>query len=67
MLKMYRSSLGWVLRHQAFTLVVTIAYRLPQFYLYIIVPKGFFPAAGHGTARRIDSGGAGHLLPRHAR
>ena len=36
-----------VLRHQPLTLIITIATAALSVYLYIIVPKGFFPAAGH--------------------
>ena len=67
MLKLYRGSLGWVLRHQALTLAVTIAHGLPQHLSLRHCAEGLLPPAGHRTARRIDSGGAGHLLPRHTR
>jgi multidrug efflux pump len=39
----YERSLGWVLRHQPLTLAVTMATIALTVYLYIIVPKGFFP------------------------
>ena len=39
----YEKSLGWVLRHQPLTLAVTLAPSRSRVYLYIIVPKGFFP------------------------
>ena len=48
MLKLYRGSLGWVLRHQALTLGVTIATACLSIYLYIIAPKGFFPQQDTG-------------------
>ena len=48
MLKMYRGSLGWVLRRQALTLTVTIATACLSIYLYIIAPKGFFPQQDTG-------------------
>ncbi len=47
-LKVYRSSLGWVLRHQPLTLVATIATACLTVYLYIQVPKGFFPQQDTG-------------------
>ena len=47
-LKVYRASLGWVLRHQFGTLVVTIGTAALSVYLYIIVPKGFFPQQDTG-------------------
>jgi multidrug efflux pump len=46
--KMYRGSLGWVLRHQPLTLVVTIATACLSVYLYIVAPKGFFPQQDTG-------------------
>jgi multidrug efflux pump len=47
-LKLYRGSLGWVLRHQALTLTVTIATACLSIYLYVIAPKGFFPQQDTG-------------------
>jgi multidrug efflux pump len=47
-LKGYRHSLGWVLRHQPLTLLITIATACLSVYLYIIVPKGFFPQQDTG-------------------
>ena len=44
----YRHSLTWVLRHQPLTLAVTIATAALSVYLYIIVPKGFFPQQDTG-------------------
>ncbi|HET9166940.1 MAG TPA: efflux RND transporter permease subunit, partial [Candidatus Angelobacter sp.] len=40
MLKLYRGSLGVVLRHQPLTLLVTIGTAVLSIYLYIIAPKG---------------------------
>src|SRR5258707_864597 len=48
LLKMYRGSLGWVLRHQPLTLAVTIATACLSIYMYIIAPKGFFPQQDTG-------------------
>ncbi len=42
-LKVYRHALEWVFRHQPLTLIVTILTACLTVYLYIIVPKGFFP------------------------
>ena len=44
----YRVSLKFVLRHQPLTLLITIATALLSVYLYIIVPKGFFPQQDTG-------------------
>jgi multidrug efflux pump len=48
MLKSYRVSLSWVLRHQTATLLVTIATAGLTIYLYAAVPKGFFPQQDTG-------------------
>ncbi len=48
MLKSYRVSLSWVLRHQTVTLLVTIATAGLTIYLYAAVPKGFFPQQDTG-------------------
>src|SRR6266849_2167624 len=44
----YRGGLDWVLRHQPLTLAVTIATACLSVYLYILVPKGFFPQQDTG-------------------
>jgi multidrug efflux pump subunit AcrB len=48
MLKIYRNSLGVVLRHQGLTLAVTVGTAVLSIYLYIIAPKGFFPQQDTG-------------------
>src|SRR3954454_578954 len=47
-LKIVRGSLGWVLRHQSVTMAVTMATACLTVYLYIQVPKGFFPQQDTG-------------------
>jgi multidrug efflux pump len=44
----YDRSLSWVLRHQFLVLLVTLATMGASVYLYIIVPKGFFPQQDTG-------------------
>jgi multidrug efflux pump len=44
----YNHSLKWVLRHQFFTGVVTVLVAVLSVYLYIVVPKGFFPQQDTG-------------------
>jgi multidrug efflux pump len=44
----YRVSLGWVLRHQPFMLGLTVVTACLSVYLYVIVPKGFFPQQDTG-------------------
>jgi multidrug efflux pump len=48
MLGGYRRGLDWVLRHQPLTLAVTIATACLNVYLYVLVPKGFFPQQDTG-------------------
>src|SRR5262249_21569929 len=48
MLKMYRGSLAWGLRHRRFTLAVTVATAALSVWMYIVVPKGFFPQQDTG-------------------
>ncbi|HEX4961920.1 MAG TPA: efflux RND transporter permease subunit, partial [Thermoanaerobaculia bacterium] len=47
-LKRYETSLSWVLRHQGLTLLVTLATMATSVYLYVIIPKGFFPQQDTG-------------------
>jgi multidrug efflux pump len=47
-LRVYERSLGWVMRHQPFTLAVTLGTIALTVYLYAIVPKGFFPQQDTG-------------------
>ena len=44
----YNSALRWVLRHQWITLAVAIACAFLNIYLFMIVPKGFFPQQDTG-------------------
>ena len=46
--QMYRGSLEMVLRHQKFMLLVTAASIGLSFYLFSVVPKGFFPLEDTG-------------------
>jgi multidrug efflux pump len=47
-LKTYTHGLRWVLRHQALVLLITIGTAILSVYLYIVVPKGFFPQQDTG-------------------
>ncbi len=49
----YSVGVRWVLRHQTFTLLVTLATLVLTIYLYIIVPKGFFPVQDTGVLLAI--------------
>jgi multidrug efflux pump len=44
----YDSSLRWVLRHQRFVLGITIGTICLAVYMYIVIPKGFFPQQDTG-------------------
>jgi len=44
----YASSLSWVLRHSFFTLLLLFATVGLSVYLYIVIPKGFFPQQDNG-------------------
>ena len=45
---LYQSSLGWALRHSLFMLGLIAATMAINVYLYLIVPKGFFPEQDTG-------------------
>jgi hydrophobe/amphiphile efflux-1 (HAE1) family protein len=47
-LSIYEAGLRWVLRHRAITLGLTIATILLTGYLYVVIPKGFFPQQDTG-------------------
>jgi len=44
----YARSLAWVLRHQPFVLGITLGTVCLAIYLYIVIPKGFFPQQDTG-------------------
>jgi multidrug efflux pump len=48
LLAAYRHALRWVLAHQPLTLAVTVLVACLSVYLYIKVPKGFFPQQDTG-------------------
>jgi hydrophobe/amphiphile efflux-1 (HAE1) family protein len=48
MLDAYERGLQWVLRHQAFTLMIALATLVGTVWLYIIVPKGLLPQQDTG-------------------
>jgi multidrug efflux pump len=49
----YGTGVRWVLRHQTLTLLVTLGTFILTLYLYIIVPKGFFPVQDTGVLLAI--------------
>jgi len=48
LIRTYERSLRWVLRHQFFVLMIAIATLCLNVYLFVIVPKGFFPQQDTG-------------------
>ncbi|MBF8729857.1 MdtB/MuxB family multidrug efflux RND transporter permease subunit [Pseudomonas guariconensis] len=50
----YGRGLQWVLRHQPLTLLVAVASLVLTVLLYVIVPKGFFPAQDTGVIQGIS-------------
>ncbi len=46
--RIYDVSLRWVLRHQPLTFAVTLATIALTMYLYVVIPKGFFPQQDTG-------------------
>jgi len=46
--RVYNSSLRWVLRHQPLTFAVTLGTIALTMYLYVAIPKGFFPQQDTG-------------------
>src|SRR5438270_1169908 len=52
----YGTTLRWVLRHQTLTLLATIGALALTVYLYVIVPKGFFPVQDTGVILGISEG-----------
>ncbi len=49
----YASSLRWVLRHQPLMLGITLATVCLAIYLYVVIPKGFFPQQDTGRVNGI--------------
>ncbi|MEI6351587.1 MAG: multidrug efflux RND transporter permease subunit [Verrucomicrobiota bacterium] len=48
MLHRYENGLRWVLRHQAFTLLIALATLVATIWLYLVVPKGLLPLQDTG-------------------
>jgi multidrug efflux pump len=52
----YATTLQWVLRHQPLTLFVTFATLVATVFLYVMVPKGFFPVQDTGVILGVSQG-----------
>jgi multidrug efflux pump len=53
MIAFYGRTLQVVLRHQGLTLIVAVVTLIFTVYLYIVIPKGFFPAQDTGVIQGI--------------
>jgi len=56
MQRTYKTTVGWVLRHKRLTLAVAISMVVLNVWLYIIVPKGFFPQQDTGRMVGVIQG-----------
>ncbi|MDH2182337.1 MdtB/MuxB family multidrug efflux RND transporter permease subunit [Pseudomonas sp. GD03651] len=54
LIKHYGNALQWVLKHQPLTLLVAVASLLLTVFLYMVVPKGFFPVQDTGVIQGIS-------------
>lgn len=53
MIRQYGRLLSWVLRHQGWTLIVATGTLVLTIWLYIIIPKGFFPVQDTGLVQGV--------------
>jgi multidrug efflux pump len=53
MIRQYGRLLTWVLRHQALTLLIAIGTLILTIWLYVIIPKGFFPVQDTGLIEGV--------------
>ena len=65
MIGFYGRTLKVVLRFQGLTLLVALGTLVLTIFLYIIIPKGFFPVQDTGVIQGISQAPAVHLLYRH--
>jgi HAE1 family hydrophobic/amphiphilic exporter-1 len=63
MLKLYEWTLDWVLKAKAAMLVITLATIAGTVWLYIMVPKGFFPTEDTGYLVGITEGATDIAFP----
>jgi len=55
----YGRGVKWVLAHQTLTLIVTAATFVLTLYLYVVVPKGFFPVQDTGVIMAVTEADQG--------
>ncbi|STE85241.1 multidrug resistance protein [Escherichia coli] len=63
----YGKSLKWVLNHTRLVGVVLLGTIALNIWLYISIPKTFFPEAGHWRVDGRDSGGSEYFVSGDAR
>ncbi len=63
----YGRSLHWVLDHARWVLAILLATIALNVWLYITIPKTFFPEQDTGVLMGVDSGRPEHFVPGHAR
>src|SRR5262249_11239401 len=63
MLAVYEAGLGWVLRHRRITLAATWGTIAVTGYLYVIIPKGFFPQQDTGFIVAVSEAGQDISFP----
>lgn len=54
LIRHYGNALQWVLKHQPLTLLVAVASLALTVFLYLVVPKGFFPVQDTGVIQGIS-------------
>ncbi len=53
-INLYGTTLRWVLRHQAAVLLIAAGTVVFTLYLYVVIPKGFFPVEDTGVIQGIS-------------
>src|SRR5262249_7992327 len=64
MLRLYRRTLAWSLRHQQMMLIVAVATLVGTIVMYVIVPKGFLPLQDTGVIVAVTEGEQSISIPR---
>lgn len=66
-IRVYGTTLRWVLRNRTLTMLIQLATMAATVYLYIIVPKGFFPVQDTGVILGISESAQTVSFPAMAR
>ena len=67
MIEFYGRTLRFVLKHQTTTLLVTVGTFVLTLFLYVVVPKGFFPVQDTGVILGISDAPQSVSFPAMAR